>query len=311
MAAHSHQPHSPGHGSASSGHSRVLIAVLGITAVNFLAQVTGAAVSGSLALIADAGHQLTDVMGLLMAWVASVLVRRNASQQRTWGFHRAEVLAAAVQAMVLTGVAVYVIVEGVRRLLDPPEIRAATMVVFGVIGLAGNLLAIAVLARSREANLNLRAAFLEVVNDALGSVAVIVAAVVIATTGWLGADALVSLLVGVLILPRAVLILREAGGVLMESTPKGLDLADVRRHLLEAPHVRDVHDLHASQIATGLPVLSAHIVVDESCFRDGHLPELLGRLQSCVAEHFPVSIEHSTFQFEPMDHQIQEPARHA
>ena len=306
MAAHSHH-----HGSSAAGHSRVLIVVLGITLVNFVAQVTGAALSGSLALIADAGHLLTDVMGLLLAWGAAMLVRRNASQQQTWGFHRAEVLAAGVQAMVLTGVAVYVIVEGVRRLLDPPEIGAATMLAFGVVGLAGNLLALAVLARSREANLNLRAAFLEVVNDALGSVAVIVAALVITTTGWLGADALVSLLVGVLILPRAVLILREAGAVLMESTPKGLDLADVRRHLLAAEHVRDVHDLHASQIATGLPVLSAHIVVDESCFRDGHLPELLGKLQNCVADHFPVSIEHSTFQFEPLDHQTQEPARHA
>lgn len=305
MAGHQH------HGSEAPGHSRVLLVVLGITLVNFVAQVAGAALSGSLALIADAGHQLTDVMGLLLAWMASVLVRRHASQRRTWGFHRAEVLAAALQAIVLTGVAVYVIVEGVRRLLDPPEVGAATMVVFGVVGLVGNLLAMAILARSRDANLNLRAAFLEVVNDALGSVAVIVAAVVIATTGWLRADALVSLLVGVLILPRAVLILRDAAAVLMESTPKGLDLADVRRHLLEAPHVRDVHDLHASQIATGLPVLSAHIVVDVSCFSDGQLPELLGHLQSCVAEHFPVSIEHSTFQFEPLDHQSQEPTHHA
>ena len=306
MAGHSHH-----HGSEAPVHSRALIVVIGITLVNLVAQVIGAVLSGSLALIADAGHMLTDLMGLLLAWVAMVLARRHASQRRTWGFHRAEVLAAALQAMVLTGVAVYVIVEGVRRLLDPPEIGATTMVIFGVVGLAGNLLAIAVLARSRDANLNLRAAFLEVVNDALGSVAVIVAAVVIATTGWLGADPLVSLLVGVLILPRAVLILREAGAVLLESTPKGLDLADVRRHLLEAPHVRDVHDLHASQIATGLPVLSAHIVVDESCFRDGHLPQLLGHLQSCVAEHFPVSVEHSTFQFEPLDHQAQEPTRHA
>lgn len=182
--------------------------------------------------------------------------------------------------------AVYVIVEGVRRLLHPPEIAPGTMLAFGIVGLVGNAVAIALLTRRRSADLNLRAAFLEVVNDALGSAAVIVAAVVIATTGWLRADAVVSLLVGVLILPRAVLILREAAAVLLESTPKGLDLDDVRRHLLATDHVHSVHDLHASQIATGLPVLTAHVVVDDSCFGDGHLPALLDELQRCVADHF-------------------------
>ena len=185
------------------------------------------------------------------------------------------------------------------------------MIIFGSVGLLGNLLGIALLSRDRTANLNLRAAFLEVLNDALASVAVIVAAVVIAMTGWLRADAVVSLIVGALILPRAVLVLRDAGLVLLEATPKGLDLDLVRQHLLETEHVHDVHDLHASQIATGLPVLSAHVVVDESCFSDGQLPGLLDVLQRCVADHFPVSIEHSTFQFEPASHQDHEPARHA
>lgn len=303
--------HGHSHGSADGGHSRTLAVVFAITLVNFVAQVVGAALSGSLALVADAGHMLTDTMGLLLALVASVLVRQTADQRRTWGFKRAEVLAAALQATILAAVAIYVIIEGVRRLLDPPEVGSGTMIVFGTVGLVGNLIAIALLTRSRDANLNLRAAFLEVVNDALGSVAVIVAAIVIATTGWLRADALVSLLVGVLILPRAVLILRDAGSVLLESTPRGLDLEEVRRHLMETPHVREVHDLHASQIATGLPVLSAHIVVDEMCFNDGHLPPLLDHLQRCVADHFPVSIEHSTFQFEQVDHSDHEPSRHA
>lgn len=299
------------HGSAGVGPSRVLAIVFALTLVNFLAQVVGAGLSGSLALIADAGHLLTDVMGLLLALVASVLVGRTADQRRTWGFHRAEVLAAALQATILTAVALYVIVEGVRRLLHPPQVAPETMIVFGTVGLLGNLVALALLSRSRDANLNLRAAFLEVLNDALGSVAVIVAAIVIASTGWLRADALVSLGVGVLILPRAVTILRDAGSVLLESTPKGLDLSEVRRHLMETPHVRDVHDLHASQITTGMPVLSAHIVVDELCFSDGHLPPLLDHLQRCVADHFPVSIEHSTFQFEQLEHSDHERARHA
>jgi cobalt-zinc-cadmium efflux system protein len=302
--------HGHGHGGALD-HRGPLAVVLGITVLNFVLQVVGAALSHSLALIADAGHMLTDVMGLSMALAAASLARRAASQRRTWGFRRAEVLAAAAQAVVLAAVACYVIVEGVRRLLDPPHVTSTAMFVFGLVGLAGNAVAIAVLSRSREANLNTRAAFLEVVNDALGSVAVIVAAVIIATTGWLRADAVVSLLVGALILPRAVLILRDASAVLLESTPKGLDLDEVRNHILETLHVHDVHDLHASSIATGLPVLTAHVVVDDSCFLDGHLPQLLDELQRCVADHFPISIEHSTFQFEPLSHQVHEAPTHA
>jgi cobalt-zinc-cadmium efflux system protein len=309
---HGHGGHGHSHGLAPSGdHRGPLALVLAITVANFAAQVVGAVMSGSLALLADAGHMLTDVMGLVLALVAAQLMTRAASDRRTWGFVRAEVLSAAGQAIVLTAVACYVIVEGARRMVHPPPIGAGTMLVFGVVGLLGNAVAIAILLRSRTANLNLRAAFLEVVNDALGSVAVIVAAVVVATTGWLRADALVSLLVGALILPRAVLILRDAAGVLLESAPKGLDLADVRRHLLETPHVHDVHDLHASQMATGLPVLSAHVVVDDTCFNDGHLPSMLDAVQRCVADHFPVSIEHSTFQFEPVSHVDHERATHA
>jgi cobalt-zinc-cadmium efflux system protein len=292
-------------------HRWRLGAVLAITVVNFVLQLVGALVTRSLALIADAGHMLTDVMGLALALTAASLTLRAASQRRTWGFKRAEVLAAAAQAVVLGAVACYVIVEGIRRLIHPPEIASTAMIVFGVLGLIGNGIAIAVLSSSRSTNLNTRAAFLEVVNDALGSVAVIVAAVVIATTGWLRADAVVSLLVGVLILPRAVLILKEASAVLLESTPKGLDLDEVRSHIMETEHVHNVHDLHASQIATGLPVLSAHVVVDDSCFLDGHLPQLLDELQRCVADHFPVSVEHSTFQFEPLSHEVHEAPTHA
>jgi cobalt-zinc-cadmium efflux system protein len=292
-------------------HRWRLGAVLAITVVNFVLQLVGALVTRSLALIADAGHMLTDVMGLALALTAASLTLRAASQRRTWGFKRAEVLAAAAQAVVLGAVACYVIVEGIRRLIHPPEIASTAMIVFGVLGLIGNGIAIAVLSSSRSTNLNTRAAFLEVVNDALGSVAVIVAAVVIATTGWLRADAVVSLLVGVLILPRAVLILKEASAVLLESTPRGLDLDEVRSHILETEHVHNVHDLHASQIATGLPVLSAHVVVDDSCFLDGHLPQLLDELQRCVADHFPVSVEHSTFQFEPLSHEVHEAPTHA
>ena len=303
--------HGAGADPGAPGQRRVLAIVLAITVGTFLTQLTGALVSGSLALVADAGHLLTDVMGLALATAAATLASRPGSHRRTWGFRRAEVLSAALQAVVLTGVAGYVIVEGIRRLVHPPEVLTTPMLAFGVLGLMGNAAGIALLATHRTSNLNMRAAFLEVLNDALGSVAVIVAAIVIATTGWLRADAVVSLLVGVLILPRALRILTEAGGVLLESTPKGLDLAEVREHLLRARHVHDVHDLHASSIATGLPVLTAHVVVDECCFTDGDLPRLLDDLQRCVADHFPVSVEHSTFQFEPVSHGEHEPSRHS
>lgn len=282
--------------------------VLAITATVLVAEVIGAVVSGSLALLADAGHMLTDVAGLTLAWVASVLVQRPVTLGRTWGFRRAEVLAAAGQAAVLLAVGGFVLVEGVRRLFDPPEVVPAAMLVFGCIGLVGNVIGIAVLAGSRSQNLNMRAAFLEVVNDALGSVAVLIAATVIAVTGWSRADALASLLIGALIIPRTLNLLRESVDVLLESTPKGLELSEVREHLLAVAHVRAVHELHASQVATGLPVLTAHVVVDDTSFYDGHLQSLLDELQQCLAGHF--DIEHSTIQFEASRHAEHERPAH-
>jgi len=302
---HGH-PHAP---SAGEGHSRRLAVVLGITSVVLVVEVVGAAISGSLALFADAGHMLTDAAGLSLALAAAHLARRPATPQRTWGYRRAEVLAAAAQAAVLLAVGGFVLVEGFRRLLDPPEVASTAMVVFGVVGLAGNAVGIAMLASTRGSNLNMRAAFLEVVNDALGSVAVLVAALVIALTGWDRADAVASLLIGVLIVPRTWRLLRETVDVLMESTPRNLDLDEVRKHLLEVPHVHELHDLHASQVATDLPVLTVHVVVDDSCFLDAHLPELLDELQACLAGHFDV--EHSTFQFERAGHTDHEHSRHA
>jgi cobalt-zinc-cadmium efflux system protein len=220
------------------------------------------------------------------------------------------VLAATLQAAILLAVGVLVLVEGVRRLVEPPEVAGTAMLVFGAIGLAGNLVGIGLLLRSRHSNLNMRAAFLEVVNDALGSLAVLVAAVVIATTGWQRADAVVSILIGLLILPRTVVLLRETTDVLLESAPRGLDLEEVRRHLLRIDHVHAVHDLHASRIDSNLPVLTAHVVVDDSCFQDGHAPQMLDQLQACLASHFPIAVEHCTFQLEPAGHADHERATH-
>lgn len=290
--------HGPSASDSGSSNRRRLWVAFGITAVIVVAQAVGAVVTGSLALLTDTAHALTDASGLLVALVAATLMARPATSRRTYGFRRIEVIAALGQATLLLVVGTYAAIEGVRRLFEPPEVPATELLVFGVIGLAANVAAIAVLASSRSSNFNMRAAFLEVLNDALGSVGVIVAAIVIATTGFLQADALAGLLIAALIVPRAVTLMRETTGVLMEFTPHGLDLDEVRRHLLGQPHVRDVHDLHASTVATGLPTLTAHVVVDDECFTDGHALETLANVRACVAEHFDVAIHHSTFQLE-------------
>ncbi|MCY0906662.1 cation diffusion facilitator family transporter [Arthrobacter sp. H14-L1] len=306
MSGHEHpQGHGHSHDAAGSHQGRLAVA-LGITVLVFFLQLVGAWLTGSLALLFDSAHVLTDAAGLGMALLAARLTARPASDRRTWGFARAEVLAATAQAAVLLAVGLVVLVEGIARLIHPTTIASTEMAVFGVIGLAGNIISLLVLAAGRDRNFNMRAAFLEVVNDALGSVAVIVAALVISLTGWLQADAVVAMLIGVLILPRTIKLLLETISVLLESTPSGLDLASVRQHILEVPHVIAVHDLHATQIASGLPVLTAHVVVDDGCFHDGHAPQLLDLLQHCVAGHFKISVEHSTFQLEPAGHSSHE-----
>lgn len=313
MSGHQHgdtNGHGAGHGHTGGQSRRRLVIALGISVTVFLAQVVGALVTGSLALLVDTAHVLTDTAGLAMAVTAASLATRPATTRRTWGLRRTEVLAATAQATVLLGVGVYVLVEGVLRLVHPTAVASGSLVVFGVVGLLGNLAALLVLAGSRSESFNTRAAFLEVLNDALGSLAVIIAAVVIALTGWTRADAVVALLIGALILPRTLRLLRETIDVLLESTPRGLDLDDVRDHILALPHVRGVHDLHASQIATGLPVLTAHVVLDDACFHDGHAPHILDELQTCVADHFAVSVEHSTFQLEPDIHRDHEHIGH-
>lgn len=303
--------HGHGHDHAlptGAGTRRPLTFVLGISCTILIVEVIGAFISGSLALLADAGHMLTDVAGLSLALFAAVLAGRPATDARTWGYQRAEVLAAAAQAAVLLAVGAFVLIEGIRRLIEPPDVQAGVMVVFGIVGLLGNAVSILLLSRIQAGNLNTRAALLEVVNDALGALAVLIAAVVIGLTGWLRADAVASILIGVLILPRTWKLLRETVDVLMESTPKNVDLGDVRAHILAVAHVRDVHDLHASSVASTLPILTAHVVVDDACFTDSHLPVLLDELQGCLAGHFDV--EHSTFQFEPASHAAHEHAAH-
>ena len=306
-----HEHSHAGATAATGSHRRRLAIVLALTSTVLLVEVIGALLTGSLALLADAGHMLTDAGGLVIALAAATLATRPATSKRTWGYRRAEVLGATLQAAILFAVGTYIFVEGIRRLFEPPEIATTPVVVFGVVGLVANAIGILVLTRGgRSDNVNMRAAFLEVLNDTLGSVAVIISAVVIALTGWQQADAVASLFIAVLIVPRTIRLLRETISVLLETTPPGLDLDEVRRHLLGVPHVLEVHELHASQITSGLPVLTAHVVVEDSCFEDGHAPQLLDLLQECLADHFPVSVEHSTFQLEARTHASHEAIAH-
>ncbi|MET0829681.1 MAG: cation diffusion facilitator family transporter [Microbacterium sp.] len=293
-AGHSHDT------GEATPRNRLLIAFM-ITVSVFVIEVIGAIITGSLALLVDATHMLTDVIGLAMAVTAAHLMNRAPSDRHTWGLRRAEVLSALAQAALLLAVGIFALIEGVRRLFEPPEIASGSLLFFGVVGLVANIAALLVLMGGRKRNLNMRAAFLEVLNDALGSVAVIISALLIYAFGWYQADAVAGILIALLIIPRTLILLRTSGSVLLESTPPGLELADVRRHILELPHVIAVHDLHASQVSTDLPTLSAHVVVDDTLTAEDSA-RLLRELQECVAEHFPVIIEHATFQIEPQSH---------
>jgi cobalt-zinc-cadmium efflux system protein len=285
-----------------------LLAVLAITAGVLAVEVLGGLISGSLALLADAGHMLTDVASIVLALLALHFATRPATLERTFGYYRLEILAAVANAVLLFLVAVAVFVEAVRRLADPPEVQTGLMLAVAVVGLGANAASLLLLHQGQEHSLNLRGVYLEVAADLLGSVAVIVAAAVIGLTGWERADPVASVVIGLGILPRTWHLLREAVDVLLEATPKGMDLSEVREHIVCTPGVLDVHDLHAWAITSGLPVLSAHVVVDDAVLTDGQYGPLLDRLHDCLAGHFDV--EHSTFQLEPAGHAEHEGARH-
>ena len=288
-----------GHDHAAGASRGRLATALALTSTVLVAEVVTGLLTGSLALLADAGHMLTDTAGLVIALAAAHLSTLPATDRSTWGMRRAEVIGAALQAGMLAIVGVVVGVRAIGDLVGPGEIEADGMLVMGLVGLAANIASMLVLAGGRGENLNVRAAFLEVVGDALGSVGVIAAAAVVALTGWTRADALASLLIVALIVPRAATLLRAAGRVLMDFTPEDLDLSQVRRHILRVDHVEDVHDLHAWTVSSGMPVLTAHVVVRDECLADGHTAVILESLRTCAAEHFPVRITHATFQLEP------------
>jgi cobalt-zinc-cadmium efflux system protein len=282
---------------AAQAHRGRLTAVLAITLTVLVVEVVGGLLSGSFALIADAGHMLTDAAGVALALVATSLARRPATARRTFGWQRAEILAALVNALVLTVVAVGAVVGGVRRIAEPGEVEAGLMLGVAVVGLVANAIGLLLLRPGQQESLNVRGAYLEVLGDLLGSVAVIAAAVVVLTTGFTAADGIASVLIGILIAPRAWSLLRDVGAVLLEATPAGVDLDDVRRHICGVPGVLGVHDLHAWTITSGVPVLSAHVEVPQDVLARGESGRVLGDLRRCLSGHFDV--DHCTFQLEP------------
>ncbi len=308
-AGHSHDHggtpgHAGGHAGGRAADRKRLLLVLGVTSSVVLVEAVGAWLSGSLALLADAGHMLTDAAGILIALSASLIASRPATSRRTFGYHRVEILAAVVNGLILLGLCGYLAYAGTRRLIDPVEVEAGQMLIFAAIGLLANLVSVAILARRKDNSLNMRGAYLEVLSDTFGSVAAIVAGVLVLATGFLRADSIASLVIAGMVLPRAWALLREAGGILLESTPPDLDVEDVRRHLCGVEGVVDVHDLHAWMITSGMPALSAHVTVTDAALAARGVGQILDDLTGCVESHF--GIDHATLQVEPESHREHE-----
>jgi cobalt-zinc-cadmium efflux system protein len=290
--------------SAAGARRNRLVAVFIITSAVLVAEVVGGLLAHSLALLADAGHMLTDVAGLGLALGAIWLATRPANRGRSFGLYRVEILAAVINAVLLFGVAGLILFEAWQRLSDPPQVASGLMLGVAIVGLLANAMSLWLLRDAQAHSLNMRGAYLEALGDLLGSMAVIVAAVIIALSGFTLADPIASALIGLLILPRTWKLLKDAVDVLLEATPKGIDLEEVRRHIAETPGVADVHDLHAWSITSGMNVVSAHVVVDPAA----DPPAILDDLCRCLSGDFDV--EHSTFQIEHQDRREREEATH-
>ncbi|MCC9705856.1 cation diffusion facilitator family transporter [Streptomyces sp. MNU76] len=297
---HGHAHHAPTSGTAAAAYRGRLRIALAITLTVMVVEIVGGVLADSLALIADAAHMATDAVGLGMALLAIHFANRPPSGNRTFGYARAEILAALANCLLLLGVGGYVLFEAIQRFITPVGTQGGLTVVFGAIGLVANMISLTLLMRGQKESLNVRGAFLEVAADALGSLAVIVSAAVILLTGWQAADPIASLVIGVMIVPRTVKLLRETLDVLLEAAPKNVDMAEVRAHILALPGVEDVHDLHAWTITSGMPVLSAHVVVSSDTLDSIGHEKMLHDLQGCIGDHFDV--EHCTFQLEPGGH---------
>jgi cobalt-zinc-cadmium efflux system protein len=295
-------------GPGAGSDRRYLLIALALLAAFMLAEVITAVISGSLALLSDAGHMLADVGAIGGALWAIALAARPPAGKWTFGWKRAEILSAAGNGITLLVVAGIVTAEAISRLIHPPAVDGGPVIAVAVAGIAVNIAASWVLARANRSSLNVEGAFRHVLTDLYGFAGTLIAGIVIVTTGFTRADAIASLIVVALMVKAAWELLRDSGRVLLEAAPEDMDLDQVRAHLLGVSHVLGVHDLHAWTVTSGLPALSAHVVIDDSCFNDGHAPRLLDQLQACLAGHFDV--EHSTFQLEAAAHAGHETGAH-
>ncbi|HZU73857.1 MAG TPA: cation diffusion facilitator family transporter [Acidimicrobiales bacterium] len=300
---------------SSDHHSHVgddrrrLAASLALIVMLMAAELSVAVVAHSLALVADAAHLLVDAGAVGGAMWAVRLSARPVSARWSYGLKRAEILSAAVNGVALVGVAGVVLVQAVQRLVHPVAVTGSLVLVMAVVGVVINIGATTVLSGADRSSLNIQGALRHIATDAAGYLATAVAAAVIITTGFRRADPVASLVVVGLMAWAAWTLLAASGHVLLEGTPEGVDLEAVRAHLLaSAEHVRDVHDLHAWVLTSDSPAISAHVVVADSCFRDGHAPQILDALQSALIGEFDV--EHSTLQLEMASHSEHELGAH-
>ena len=290
--AHSH--------SAAGRHARPLALAIGIGTGILVVELIAGIAANSLALLADAGHVFADVSGMALSLVAIRIAARPPTGARSFGLYRLEMLATAGNAVLLLGIAAIVAFEALRRFTAPPDVQPGPVAVVAALALLANLVSLRLLSAGQKESLTMRGAYLEIAGDLLGAGAVLLAGLVILATGWQQADAVASLVVAVLIVPRTLVLLRDSLDVLLEATPKGVDLSDVERHVREAPGVVDVHDLHAWTITSGMNVVSAHVVLGPEA-RPG---DILDHLGTCLSADF--DINHSTFQLETPEHVLWE-----
>jgi len=267
-------------------------------------EVVASVLTNSIALLADAGHMLTDAVGVGLALLAIAFASRPATAGMSFGYYRLEILAAVANAVLMFGVAAYILFEAIRRFTEPPEVLGAPMVGIAIIGLAVNVVCLRLLSAEAQASLNVRGAYLEVLGDLFGSLAVLAAGAVILATGWTQADVVASVAIAVLILPRTWRLLKEATDVLLQATPKGIDLEEIRSHLLRGEGIVDAHDLHAWTLTSGMHVVSAHVVIEPTADAAAVLDEVC----RCLSDDF--DMEHSTIQLETTDRRRLEEGGH-
>jgi cobalt-zinc-cadmium efflux system protein len=298
--SHNHTATATTPGTATTKHRKKLILVLTITLVVFVVQVIGALISNSLSLLADAGHMLTDATGVAIALIASLIAALPATSKRTFGYLRVEVLAALINGIVLGIIAVTIFAQALSRFGSEVEIQSGPMLIAAVIGALANLVSLLILRSGQKESLNVRGAYLEVLGDLLGSIMVISAGLIILFTGWNIVDQIASILIAVLIFPRAISLLRDVVNVLLEATPKNIDVDVARIHMLAVPGVAGVHDVHAWTITSGVPAFSAHVTISDKAWSELGYHAILDELRACLRLHF--STDHVTLQLEPASH---------